>query len=72
MQEIKTTDGTFLGRAHDPDAGGPVLVTLRGGVLWDITTKDAPLVRDICEMEDPVAWVRSVPGRALGPVERQH
>ena len=69
MQEIKTTDGTFLGRAHDPDAGGPVLVTLRGGVLWDITTKDAPLVRDICEMDDPVAWVRSVPGRALGPVE---
>lgn len=69
MQEILSSKGTFLGRAHSPDARGPVLVTLRGGILWDITTQDAPLVRDICEMDDPVAWVRGAQGSALGPIE---
>lgn len=69
MHSLDGLEGTPLGRAHSPEAGGPILVTLRDGVLWDITTREAPLVRDICEMDAPAAWVRNVPGRALGPVE---
>lgn len=61
------TAPTLLGRLHSPDAGGPILVTLREGWLWDITTPEAPLCRDICEMPDPAAYVRAVPGRRMMP-----
>ena len=56
---------TLLGRMDDPTAGGPILVTLRDGWLVDITTPDAPLCRDICEMPDPVRYIRRVPGRRV-------
>lgn len=59
-------NGTFLGRVWDADAKGPSVVTLRDNNLVDITSADAPLVRDICEMEDPLGYVRSAPGTTLG------
>ena len=37
-------DGTFVGRLWSPDAAGPCVVTVRDGVVYDITTKAAPLV----------------------------
>lgn len=62
-------NGTFLGRVWDADAKGPSVVTLREGHLVDITSPEAPLVRDICEMEDPLGYVRSATGPVLGSLE---
>ncbi|MEV8468074.1 fumarylacetoacetate hydrolase family protein [Fluviibacterium sp. DFM31] len=59
-------DGCLLGRIWRPDAKGPSVVTLRGDRLIDITSAAAPLVRDICEMDDPAAYVRSAEGEDLG------
>ncbi|NEY91837.1 fumarylacetoacetate hydrolase family protein [Tabrizicola oligotrophica] len=61
--------GTLLGRVWNPAVAGPCVVTVRDGVLVDITSRDAPLVRDICEMDDPAAFVRGAEGRVLGPVD---
>lgn len=59
-------DGAFVGRVWNPEAGGPSVVTLRGDAVVDITSRTAPLVRDVCEMDDPAGYVRSVEGRVLG------
>jgi fumarylacetoacetate (FAA) hydrolase family protein len=61
--------GTLIGRVWDPSASGPLVVTVRAGRVLDITSREAPLVRDICEMEDPAGYVRAAAGRDLGPVE---
>ncbi len=58
--------GLFLGRVWRSDADGPSVVTLREGRVVDITSKEAPLVRDICEMDDPAAYVRTAEGSDLG------
>lgn len=58
--------GTLLGRVWDAEAGGPAVVTIRDGLVLDITTREAPTARDICEQEDPAAWVAGARGRPLG------
>ncbi|WP_299934503.1 fumarylacetoacetate hydrolase family protein [uncultured Pelagimonas sp.] len=62
-------EGVFLGRVWDAQAQGPIVVTVRGGHVIDITSKTAPLVRDICEMDNPVAYVETADGPAIGTVE---
>jgi len=62
-------EGVFLGRAKVPDTPHPCVVTIRDGQLVDITSRAAPSVRDICEMEEPVAYVRYAEGRAVGRVD---
>ncbi|MFV0410783.1 MAG: fumarylacetoacetate hydrolase family protein [Paracoccus sp. (in: a-proteobacteria)] len=62
-------NGTYLGRVWDPSAGGPSLVTVRDGAVWDITCREAPLVRDICEMEYPAAYVRGAEGQKIGSLD---
>ncbi len=59
-------DGVFLGRAQLPGQAHPAIVTVRDGAVVDITAKAAPLTRDICEMDDPAAHVRSAPGKTIG------
>jgi fumarylacetoacetate (FAA) hydrolase family protein len=59
-------DGVFIGRIWSPEAEGPCVVTLRDGSVVDITSKAAPSVRDICEMEDPAAYVRGADGVTVG------
>ena len=54
--------GLFLGRIWSPAVQGPSVVTLRDGAVVDITAPGAPLVRDICEMDDPAAYVRAAEG----------
>jgi fumarylacetoacetate (FAA) hydrolase family protein len=61
--------GTLLGRMWDAGARGPVLVTIRDGLVLDITSHEAPTARDVCERENPAAWVSEAPGRPLGPLE---
>ncbi|WP_380058147.1 fumarylacetoacetate hydrolase family protein [Falsihalocynthiibacter sp. SS001] len=58
--------GTYIGRVWDAAAQGPSVVTLREGRVIDITSKAAPLVRDICEMDDPTAYVRTAEGVDIG------
>ena len=67
-------EGTWVGRM-DTDAG-PSVVTWRNGALVDITSKDAPTVRDVIERSDAVAYVRSangapVEGTLLAPCDLQ-
>lgn len=59
-------EGTFLGRVWDPKTNGPSVVTLRDGRVFDITSRTAPMVRDICEMEDPATFVQWAEGVDLG------
>lgn len=61
--------GTWLGRVWLPEVEGPAVVTLRSGRIYDITSKAAPLVRDICEMIDPPEYVRSAKGQDIGTLE---
>jgi len=60
--------GLFVGRAWRAGIG-PALVTLRDGRLFDITTKDAPTMRDLLERDDIAGFVKAVPGQAIGSLE---
>ncbi len=60
--------GTFVGRVWRPDRMGPSLVVVRDGVLVDITSKQAPTMRDLLELDDPVAHVRAAAGEAVAPL----
>ena len=62
-------DGVFVGRIWSPEVQGPSVVTLRDGKIVDITSKQAPTVRDICEMKDPAAHVRSADGVIIGDLD---
>lgn len=60
--------GTFLGRVWRPDLSGPSVVTVRSGQVLDITSRAAPTVRDVLELEDPAAFVHAADGMDLGAV----
>jgi fumarylacetoacetate (FAA) hydrolase family protein len=62
-------EGTFLGRVKSPGAAYPLVVTVRDGVVFDITSRAAPTVRDICEIDDPAAHVASAKGEAVGRLD---
>ncbi len=57
--------GTFVGRVWLKAVDGPAIVHLRNGVLFDVTSREAPTMRDLLEMDNPVAWVQSQTGKAL-------
>lgn len=59
---------TLVGRAWDPQAGGPCVVVVRDGALIDLTA-GAPTIRDLCESDDPVGLVRTAKGPLLASVE---
>jgi fumarylacetoacetate (FAA) hydrolase family protein len=61
--------GTLLGRVWNPEVVGPSVVTLRKGRAIDITSRATPTVRDICELEDPVVYVREAKGVDLGDAD---
>jgi fumarylacetoacetate (FAA) hydrolase family protein len=62
------SEGTFLGRAFCQGWAHPAIVTVRGGTVFDITSKAAPTSRDICETDDPAAYVAVAPGKPIGPL----
>jgi fumarylacetoacetate (FAA) hydrolase family protein len=59
-------EGIFLGRARVPGTPHPIVATVRDGTVLDITSGAAPTVRDVCEMDDPAAYVASRDGRPVG------
>ena len=61
--------GTFVGRIWREDVSGPALVTIREGHVIDITCKEAPTMRDLMEMENPVEWVKAANGDDLGSLD---
>lgn len=50
--------GTVVGRVWDPAANGPSLVLVRDGIVRDITSRDAPTMRDLLEIDDVVGYLR--------------
>jgi len=60
---------TLLGRIYHPEHNGPSIVTIRDGNVIEITNKTAPTVRDICEMENPAAYIKNLEGENLGTFE---
>jgi fumarylacetoacetate (FAA) hydrolase family protein len=55
----------LLGRVWRPDVAGPAVVTLRDGVLVDIT-RAFPTSRDLCEATDPATALRAARGEPIG------
>ena len=64
--EILPAGGLLVGRVKMPGFAFPRVVTVRGGRVIDITSKDAPTVRDICEKPDPAGYVAAAPGQDIG------
>ncbi|MBZ9707371.1 fumarylacetoacetate hydrolase family protein [Mesorhizobium sp. ESP7-2] len=62
-------DGVFLGRARLPAASHPMVVTVRDGTVFDITSSAAPSVRDVCELADPAGHVGSAKGTPIGQLD---
>ena len=56
-------------RIWRPELGGPSLAVLRGGALVDITSRDVPTMRDLLELDDPVAHIRAAEGVEVAPFE---
>lgn len=57
--------GTYLTRVWRKGIG-PALAHLRDGVLYDITSKAAPTMRDLLEMPDPFVHLDMVEARPIG------
>ncbi len=57
--------GLWLGRVWQPGVG-PCVVTLREGRLIDITSRAAPTVRDVMELDDPAGHVLTSEGKDIG------
>ncbi|HHY50867.1 MAG TPA: fumarylacetoacetate hydrolase family protein, partial [Alphaproteobacteria bacterium] len=66
---IVPTEGVLVGRVRLPGQSLPRVVTVRDGRVFDITARAAPTVRDVCEQEDPAAYVAGLAGTDLGPLD---
>jgi len=60
-------DGLFVGRIWRAGIG-PCLVTLRDEMVVDITSRAAPTMRDLLEMDDPAGFVTVQPGTPVMPL----
>jgi len=65
MLETLDQEGVYLGRVWLDAVDGPAAVTIRDGKILDITSREAPTVRDICELADPAGYVRAAEGQAI-------
>ena len=69
MDAIVPVSGVFLGRAKLPTFSFPRVITIRDGNVFDITSKTAPTVRDICEMGDPAGYVERAEGARVDSLD---
>lgn len=60
------SNASLLGRVYRPHASGPSVVTVRSGRVLDITSRAAPTVRDVLELDDPLGHVTGSTGEDLG------
>jgi len=61
-------DGLFVGRVWRRGIG-PSVVVVRGGEVVDITTRDAPTMRDLLEQPDIADFVAGIAGEGIGSLE---
>ena len=66
LLDVAASDGLFVGRIWNPEAEGPSIVTLRQGMLVDITSRETPTLSALLERQDAVAFVRAANGKAVG------
>ena len=66
---ILPSSGVLVGRAKIPGHATPRIVSVRDGVVFDITAKAAPTVRDIAELDNPASYVSGTAGTKLGDVD---
>ncbi len=59
------TAGALVARVWVPRAEGPAVAAIRSDGAYDISAL-APTMRDLCEMPDPAAIVRSAKGERIG------
>ncbi|WP_435310945.1 fumarylacetoacetate hydrolase family protein [Primorskyibacter sedentarius] len=57
-------NATLVGRVWRDDVG-PALVRLDGDAVIDITSREAPTMRDLLELDDPGAHVRAAQGEQI-------
>ncbi|MEP7452263.1 fumarylacetoacetate hydrolase family protein [Phyllobacterium sp. SB3] len=62
-------EGVLLGRAKLPGCNYPRVITVRYGEAFDITSKTAPTVRDIAELENPATYVAQAEGVKIGKID---
>ena len=62
-------NASLVGRIWNPDVGGPALVRIADGQLFDITCAAAPTMRDLLEMEDPAGFLRAQAGHPVATVD---
>ena len=60
---------SLVGRVWNPQLAGPSLVRLQDGRLFDITSAEAPTMRDLLEMDDPAGYLHEAAGSMIGTVE---
>ncbi len=65
---VDAADAALAGRVWRPDVAGPSVVAVRDGHVFDISAAFATM-RDLCELADPAAALRSVPGEPLGSLD---
>jgi len=59
----------FVGRVWRPDVGGPSLVVVRQGQLFDITSREAATMSELLERDDVLDYVARVKGESLGSLD---
>jgi fumarylacetoacetate (FAA) hydrolase family protein len=68
VEEILPGDGcagALAARVQRPDLGGPAVVAIRQGGVFDITA-DFPTMRDLAEQPDPASALRKAWGERIG------
>jgi fumarylacetoacetate (FAA) hydrolase family protein len=60
--------GTFVGRLWI-EGTGPILVHLRQGWLHDVTTRQAPTMRDLLDLPDPCAHLAALPDKPVAALD---
>ncbi|OWO95045.1 fumarylacetoacetate hydrolase [Rhizobium esperanzae] len=66
LLDAAASGGIFVGRVWNPEVVGPSIVTLREGMLIDITSHEAPTLSALCERQDAADFVRAASGQAIG------
>ncbi|MGO7375678.1 fumarylacetoacetate hydrolase family protein [Rhizobium ruizarguesonis] len=66
LLDVAASDGLFVGRIWNPEVQGPSIVTLREGMLVDITSREAPTLSALLERQDAAGFVRAASGKAVG------
>jgi fumarylacetoacetate (FAA) hydrolase family protein len=60
-------EGSFVGRMWEPHVG-PTLIHVKDGSVFDITSAEAPTMRDLLERNDTLEFIASLPAQKITSV----